>query len=129
MKRRPHVSLARKTFPSGPGFEVRAGGVKIGGVGKHYREVVWWWQLDSKLDPIALRDRQRRRAGKPLGRGRRAAGMAPNKTKALGELMGAWKATMARAVGKLAKELHANFGYGDERWLAVVRTAMEELEP
>lgn len=77
-----------RRFPSGPGFDVFIGDLRIGSFGKHTHETAWWWQLDSKLDTKRFRLKAGRRAGRMVGT---TAGMKSTKVVALAALMAAWK--------------------------------------
>jgi hypothetical protein len=77
-----------RLFPSGPGFDVLIGDLRIGSFGRHTHETAWWWQLDSKLDTKRVRLKAGRRAGRMVGT---TAGMKSTKPVALAALMAAWK--------------------------------------
>jgi hypothetical protein len=70
--------IAPTTFPSGPGFEVFVGEAKIGAIGKHHREIVWWYQVDPKiLRHLSVKG--------PI------AGTRSNRAMALAALLAEWK--------------------------------------
>jgi hypothetical protein len=89
--------IVATTFASGPGYEVFLDELKIGAIGKHFRERNWWWQITPKLDPATKTVRKLIRSRKPVGRRRHAAGMQETKPKALAALFAKYNELLGKA--------------------------------